>query len=240
MVRAYDLPTLALRMLIVTNLNLGYFCGELQALAAAAPITSRFDWVLCFSGPDAMPTPYGMSCLSQHVARWHEAQPPGSHLATALRGRALASPAPAPAFLYDWFPAPRHHFRVSMDVFLYFPAALHARSAARHIRLHPPADRNRSGGDPPRAQPHRAPHLRSPHAHDDARLKLVLGWPPPNSVVWHCHNESARGVWLGTEGDGAGSTLPFSRPHRTGAIATAFAMGDDCHLAVGRRSDSFG
>ena len=43
--RRYTLP-MPLRMLLLTSLNVGFLCGEFQALAAASPITVRFPWVL--------------------------------------------------------------------------------------------------------------------------------------------------------------------------------------------------
>ena len=177
------MPSLALRMLLVSSLNLGYFCGELQALAAAAPITTQFAWVLCFSGPDALPTPFGLDSLAHHLT--------AEHLQAS------------PAFLYDWFPAPKHHFRVSMDVFLYWPARL-----LPHVLKHAASSCIYGISKIPESMlaesllTHNLTYSRISPSHTRMTTrasKYSLGWPPTSAVVWHCHNESARGKWLSIE-----------------------------------------
>eukprot|EP00966_Prymnesium_polylepis_P170745 3947045-Prymnesium_polylepis.1 len=48
-----------LRMLVGTQVNMGYCCGELSAIAASVRIWSRFPWVLYSSGPDSFILPQG-------------------------------------------------------------------------------------------------------------------------------------------------------------------------------------
>lgn len=68
----FERPSLAkragIRLLLHTSMNLGYSCGELHSLAAAAAIWARFPWVVCFSGPDvlAMPSEVSHSHRASH------------------------------------------------------------------------------------------------------------------------------------------------------------------------------
>jgi hypothetical protein len=57
-------PDMRVRMLILTAVNMGYNCGEFHSLSAASGIIGRFPWVLYVSGPDNLPTPYGVLRLS--------------------------------------------------------------------------------------------------------------------------------------------------------------------------------
>ena len=49
-----------IRMLVITSINFGYYCGELAAIASLSSVLSHFPWVLYFSGPDSLPTVYGL------------------------------------------------------------------------------------------------------------------------------------------------------------------------------------
>ena len=120
--RAYAALPLRIRLLITSSINCGYFCGELQALSAAARITSRFPWVLAFSGPDALPTPDGLRRLGLVVSSARPKHEAGG----GMHPDDDFGDARAAAFLYDPFPAPRAHFRISMDIFLYRPNLLRA------------------------------------------------------------------------------------------------------------------
>jgi hypothetical protein len=199
--RAYGGLPLHLRLLITTSLNCGYFCGELQALAAVATITSRFEWVLTFSGPDVLPTPYGLSRLSS----------------------LLLSPAPSgsqpPSFLYEPFPAQRAHFRVSMDIFVYRPAQFGQHSGQQQILRRPGMEVGSTWSlatDLCLRATNRIPETivaevllarnvtrqRISERHTRATTwttKLSVSSPPTNAVVWHVHNESARSMWLTAE-----------------------------------------
>ena len=105
--------------------------------------------MLAFSGPDALPTPEGLRRLGiavgtsarakQHDDAGDKHDDAGGKLQHANDEQAGAGGgggvgdgggggggggARTAAFLYDAFPAPRAHFRVSMDIFLYRPHLL--------------------------------------------------------------------------------------------------------------------
>lgn len=246
--RAYGALQMRIRMVLTTNVNLGYFCGELHALAAVHQRTLlRFPWVLAFSGPDVLLTPDGMVNLDRHLASalpLHDPaarRPPASHPAPEVtqgerrRHRQIA-------FLYDSFVAPRMHFRVSMDVFLFVPRMLlvvpprqKAHPSARAHNLNSASDGGAVGHGPSESDDASAPVsawsvasqvcLRETNRIPEvivaetllacnvtvARIakaksrvttwltKLSLEQPPRHSVVWHVHNETARGHWLDGE-----------------------------------------
>lgn len=91
-------PPPRLRTILRSWRNMGYFCGELHALAAAAHVWRRFPWVLYTSGPDALLTPAGAATL----ARWIRQTEPN-----------LTTPT---AYLGDTFPSPPDRRRWSMCV----------------------------------------------------------------------------------------------------------------------------
>lgn len=72
-----------LRMLIHTDINAGYRCGHLHALALTLHVWVRFRWVVSLSGPDVLLTPPAMLQIGASLRNWF--QPPsrrGSNLTT--------------------------------------------------------------------------------------------------------------------------------------------------------------
>jgi len=123
----YALP-LRIRMLLVTSINIGYNCGELQALVAAAPVLQQFPWVLYCSGPDVLPTPAGIFRMGAEVVRsWNKRH--GSRSAT--------NPAAAAALLYLRFPAPRHACGGTTSATSSPPCISRAASLWRRLRTRP-------------------------------------------------------------------------------------------------------
>ena len=74
--RLFTLPTLRLRMLILTSVNLGYSCGEFQSLAAARFVIARFPWMIYVSGPDNLPTPHGFARIASQLTPLAQPSPP--------------------------------------------------------------------------------------------------------------------------------------------------------------------
>lgn len=194
--RMYQIP-MRLRMLLLTTLNLGFFCGELQSLAAASTITKRFPWVLYCSGPDAMPTPHGIALLSVETAGVAATIANDSQSGTGREVRHSS-------FFYDPFPAPPQHRRFSMDFFLFYPKPLqrlppHGRSLwveAAHMCL---------------TETTMMPESIVAHVCDQGGVKSKhIGGRNPQSVlqktvgvapsdgqsVWHSHNGSNVDAWL--------------------------------------------
>ena len=205
--RAYGALPLQIRLLLTTSLNFGYFCGELQALAAAAPITRRFHWVLTFSGPDVLPTPTGLRHLGELIQEPVE----------------QATREPQAAFLYDPFPAQRAHLRVSMDAFVFRPTyfGLGASGAWAEATENCVRSVNRIP-ETIVAEVLLARNLtRQRIALRHTRMttwttKLDLAQPPANAVVWHVHNRSARSAWLDREEERRGM-VPYDRALRSAA-----------------------
>ena len=107
----YTIP-LRLRMLIVTNVNLGYLCGELQSLVSAWEVMSRFPWVLYSSGPDVMPTPAGVRDMNSYLM---------NHSTISRNSTGVA--ADLPAIFFNHFPGPPNAtVRISMDQFIFYPS----------------------------------------------------------------------------------------------------------------------
>ena len=184
--RAYGNVPWRIRLLITTSLNVGYFCGELHALAALSPITSRFPWVLAFSGPDALPTPIGLRYLDHHVKQTMSEY----------------------TFFHDHFPAPRNHLRVSMDIFLYkSSSASHLFEAAAGVCLR---EVNRIPevivAEVVLAQNLTHKSISDHKAWTTWQTKLSRTRPPNHAVVWHVHNESARRRWIEHEERRVGTT----------------------------------
>ncbi|KAL1512402.1 hypothetical protein AB1Y20_005659 [Prymnesium parvum] len=96
----------AYRMLIHTSMNMGYYCGELHALAASIRIWRRFAWVLYTSGPDCMLTPSGASRLAKWVKGGNE---PARHTPEH------------PSFLGFPFLSIPGQRRWAMDMFVFWP-----------------------------------------------------------------------------------------------------------------------
>lgn len=93
-----------LRMLIHTNLNMRYYCGNLHGLAATVGVWSHFPWVLYNSGPDCMLTPSGAIALSQWLSRHAERS--------------------QPSFLgFPFYSVPGQQ-RYTMDVFVFWSASM--------------------------------------------------------------------------------------------------------------------
>ena len=187
----YSIP-LRIRMLIVTSLNLGYVCGELQALVAAAPVVQHFPWVLYCSGPDVLPTPAGVLRLGAEVARsWKQQSQSAFRSATA---------AAAAALLYLHFPAPVGRQRISLDLFLFFPRPLGtlwstasrrcleaaSRAATEQIVAEAAIETNVSKLDL---------WMNGYMIWREAKL-LSTGPRSDNAALWHTHNLTALSAWL--------------------------------------------
>lgn len=84
----FTLPTLRLRMLLLTAVNLGYSCGGMHLVAAMSRILARFPWVMCVSGPDSLLTPWGAFRLSGMIFEdklWRPGARVGTHTLFADR-----------------------------------------------------------------------------------------------------------------------------------------------------------
>ena len=186
-----------LRMWVRTR-NLGYFCGNLHALAASVRIWSHFPWVVHLSGPDSLLLPNGAALLSALIER---EQQRGGHWAQRT------------AYLGDRFPAPRGHIRFSMDAFVFWPRAMSSAwaSAARWcLQGFGPDDVD--GAEGLEVDPHPEVLLNTMRLRHNLSYRLIPGhhgsfgraWKlkatrPLGSHVWHSHNVSAVNRWLDFE-----------------------------------------
>ena len=130
-----------LRMLLHTEANIGYTCGEFYILATTARIWRRFPWVLAFSGPDVLALPGEFALLSRMLIQ--EAEHQRLHYMASARPELSRT-----ALLYDKFrphrndPLSRVEPRFNMDLFVFFPprwkAALPTATAAAAARAAAP------------------------------------------------------------------------------------------------------
>lgn len=217
---------LRMRMLLVTRLNWGLLCSELHALAATVRIWARYQWVLAFSGPDIMLTPFGLQRLDEMLAR--ETPPSRAacastsgrcHRMSARRNARPSIDSEKHAALYAMrFPAPRGQRRLSMDLFLFsvtdfvtcdqeaggLDASLWGGAFAQCVEA--PGE-----GDPERMPEtllhdivirHKLPtslfsHEKLPEGgSQSASAKEKARAPVRWAVVWHAHNLSNVADWL--------------------------------------------
>ena len=202
---------LSVRMLLWRNSSLpalpegakgqGYSCGELLALAQTAHIWGLFRWTLACSGPDALLTPIGSIQLERLLRLQGDSPSSGCSVHGTNRTR--------DPFLGNRFPAPQHHVRWSMDLFVflteYFLNDVWARTASMCLA----ADGRREAGGMPEAVLHDSfmrhrfnVRLINPESHKHANVlysqkaKFYFEQPPRGFVVWHSHNRSNIASWL--------------------------------------------
>lgn len=191
---AYSRLKLRVRMLIMTKVNLGYHCGEFQAIASAVKILRLFPWVLYSSGPDSLPTSHGLAMLGSIVVQ------------DAL---ARAGSSSRPGIVCEQFPAFPGLLRIRMDHFLFYP------DRSESVWPAAAADCFRSGA----ANPEQllAYHFRDQnvsmrflgwnHTHPARTVPQPLGYvsmwskqhstkPHDRGLVWHTHNTSAVEQWI--------------------------------------------
>ena len=185
----YALP-LRIRMLLVTSINVGYNCGELQALVAAAPVLQQFPWVLYCSGPDVLPTPAGIFRMGAEVVRsWNKRH--GSRSAT--------NPAAAAALLYLRFPAPPGRHRISLDVMLFAPdrvGGMWHRAARECLRLTSTASAEDMIAEARDRENVSSVELQMPGYLIWRFAKQLATEPRPRAALWHSHNLTAISAWL--------------------------------------------
>jgi hypothetical protein len=204
--RLFKLGSMRLRMIILTHVNLGYKCGEFHSLFAASKILSLFPWVLYTSGPDNLPTPYGIFRISSLLANARE-RGPGRLLADHFQGSSR---------------------QLSLDLFVYELPAEDVRAAARSTtacdrfwwRLveaclghGQPQDRGGTRMPEPMlaaaARTAGLPVVRLGNAPICAGYKsrcvdwnkIRLNAPLFHSVVWHAHNSTKASRWLDEQED---------------------------------------
>eukprot|EP00966_Prymnesium_polylepis_P202820 4699010-Prymnesium_polylepis.2 len=192
----YGSLPLRLRMLLVTRLNVGFLCGELQQLHALVHVWSLFPWVLYTSGPDAMPTTHGILQVAQDVVRF------GARAnLTAERPLVL---------LGSHFPAPPKHIRFSMDLFVFFPSSALLRAcpgadgpvkdasiwtvASANCMHHPEMPESTIAEVIIRLN--RSTKMLAGSGVSTAASKVMSTGPKPDSLLWHVHNRSSISQWL--------------------------------------------
>ena len=199
---AYEALSLRIRMLILTKVNLGYHCGEFQAIAASVKVLRFFPWVLYSSGPDSLPTPFGLSMLGSVVSEDIASVDDGSS-----RSR--------PGIVCEPFPAFPGLLRIRMDHFLFYPGRSETVWSAAA------ADCFRSGSANPE-------QLLAYHFRDQNVSMRFVGWnrtlqrvpqplgylsmwskqhtvrPHDEGLVWHTHNATNAKEWISAQEAKAG------------------------------------
>ena len=197
-----------IRMLVITSINFGYYCGELAAIASLSSVLSHFPWVLYFSGPDSLPTVYGLRRFRAMLQMEMEEQLRTS--SRGYRGRAGGRVVGRPALFCEQFPAYPGLLRVRMDHFLFVPARANAtlwddaasdciqhgsvvpeQHLAYAFRAH-----NLTMWWTNRREPYNDSTLPLPQGYVSQWSKLRKNKPHPTGMVWHSHNETCVEEWL--------------------------------------------
>jgi hypothetical protein len=214
----YALP-MRLRMLVLTSVNLGYYCGELQTLTAASHILEQFPWVLYSSGPDSLPTPMGLLRLGALVAEDLSGAPEGNHAATPPRTR--------PALICEKFPSWNSLLRIRLDHFLAFPS----RGQLPGVWLAAASDCVARGSRVPEQT--LAYTLRTRNVSIQMLGSSPLGYiyesskyetkaPHSAGMVWHAHNTTNVDAWIDAqESKYRNSSVPL----RTRALVPGASRG---------------
>ena len=227
--RLFKLRSIRLRMIILTHINLGYKCGEFHSLFAASRILSLFPWVLYTSGPDNLPTPYGIFRISSLLANARE-RGPGRLLADHFQGSSR---------------------QLSLDLFVYELPAEDVRAAVRSAAacdrfwwrlveacLGHGQTQDRGGTRMPEpmlaaaARTTGLPVVRLGNApicagyktHCVDSNKIRLNAPLRHSVVWHAHNSTKASRWLNEQED-------LLRLHNTGGATKKIYNAGNAHGA---------
>jgi len=263
--RLFEQPAMRLRMLLLDPMNAGYYCGEFLSLSSALNLTALFPWVLCLSGPDSRPTPYGLFRLSTmlSVVAVSESSS-GDDREWAANERALhlrVQPLPgcftrsqhARAWLFADTIIPNGH-HLSMDLLLFFPSRMYLANSSRSIweQMAEQCIRSPTGRLPETA-------LFDACRHEASQLGAVLGmghtfsctgfsypcidwhkaWataPEGHHVHWHSHNHSAVDGWLTGQERMRSGIVPWS--HQNNMVLTKPLHPSECQAFPKLRSSS--
>lgn len=197
-------PTLRLRMLLLTAVNMGYSCGGMHVMAASSEMIALFPWVLCLSGPDSLPTPWGAFRLSAMLADTRLSRS-GARAETHM-------------LLADHFMSPS---QLSNDLFVYLPPT-RAPAPAAHL-LWSSVTEQCLGlvahyNNMPEPMLMQAAHRHRINVSFIGAQYACQGWstgcfdwakahakaPLRHAACWHSHNASLVGAWLAQQERGLG------------------------------------